>query len=56
MHTKSLMLQALVASGQDLRHEEVPLVSPDGDFMAALTLTVVAAAALRGVAQDGCCS
>lgn len=45
------MLQALVTSGRDLRHEEVPLVSPHGDFVAAVTLTVVAAAALSGIAQ-----
>lgn len=48
------MLQALVASGRDLRHEAVPLVSPDGDFVAAVTLTVVAAAALRGISPHRC--
>ena len=54
MHDDTCMLQALVASGRDLRHEEVPLVSPDGDLIAAVTLTVVAAAALRNIAQDRC--
>lgn len=43
-------LQALVASGRDLLHEEVPLVGPEGNVWASLTISVVAAAALGSIA------
>jgi hypothetical protein len=44
--------QALVASGRDLLHEDVPLVGPEGEVLATLTITVVAARALGSVARE----
>lgn len=36
----------------DLLHVEVALVSPKGEAMAALTISVVAALALRNIARE----
>jgi hypothetical protein len=48
----ALRPQALVASGRDLLHEDVPLVGPEGEVLATLTLTVMAARALGSVARE----
>ncbi len=48
----ALRPQALVASGRDLLHEDVPLVSPEGEVLATLTITVVAARALGSIARE----
>lgn len=45
-------VQALVERAHDLLHVEVALVSPKGEAMAALTMSLVAALALRNIARE----